>query len=341
MSPSSPPLAPAAALTLALSLSLALAPSARGAVVLGTEFSGSPHNGFVDISQSLRAWVNPLNGSQPAPVDANGWPTGDAMTVVFDARCFPGWNPPCDDPWSWQAPLNGSFAFNFTGKATLSTGSDPGEMGVTVTNVTFDAATFTTAGLINLPAGAPNLVELSFTATQRSAASPVGSGFTALRVMQPGYNASYDGPRLVDPKLLTALGVGAGLSRPIFSHVRYMGETGTNTNPGYYGDAGHHYLSFADRCLPSDALVPNSLRPGCWGMPWEDVVRVTQASGLGAWVNLPVSGTVSLPVNSSDYAYNMALLFKNGNAATGNVGVGAAPIYLEHSNEVWNFGFGQ
>ena len=105
------------------------------APILGTEFSGGSFNGFVDISQGLRRWVNPINTSQNTPVDASGWPLGDAQTVVFDDRCFPGWNPPCDDPWSLQAPLNGTYSFNFTGNATLSTGSDPGEKGVFLSNI--------------------------------------------------------------------------------------------------------------------------------------------------------------------------------------------------------------
>jgi len=321
--------------TTALAGAAALAAAAPSPPLLGTEFSGAPFGGFVDISQRLRRWVNPANNSQNVAMSAQGWPLADAQTVVFDNRCFPGWNPPCDDPWSWQAPINGSYAFNFTGKATLSAGNDPGEKGVSITNVTFDAATWTTAGLINLPAGAPDLVEMTFSDTQASASSPQNSGFSNLRIMQPGGDASYTGPRQVDPRLLAALGVGIGLKAPLFRHVRYMGETGTNTQPGYYGDAGHHYLSFEDRCLPDDAIVPlgDDVRKGCWGMPWEDVIRITQASGLGAWVNMPVSGTVSLPVNESDYAYNMALLFKNGDAATGNAGVGSAPIYIEHSNE--------
>jgi hypothetical protein len=186
-------------------------------------------------------------------------------------------------------------------------------------------------------------VELIFTNTQATRTSPINSGFTNLRILQPGGDASYIGPKVVDPLLLNALGVGINLTQPVFHHIRYMGATGINTNPGYYGDVGHHYLSFNDRCLPSDAIIPlgNDVRNGCWGMPWEHVIQITQASGLGAWVNMPISGTVSFPVNTSDYAYQMALLFKNGNEATGNAGVGNSPIYLEHSNEVWNFGFGQ
>ena len=122
-------------------------------------------------------------------------------------------------------------------------------------------------------------------------------------------------------------------------HVRTMGITGTNSQPGYYGDAGHHYLEWTDRCLPSDAQWPNSLRPGCWGMPWEDVVSVAQASGKGVWVNIPVSGTLGVgaggAANMSTYGGGMASLFKNGNAATGGKGLpDGVPVYVEHSNEV-------
>ena len=121
-----------------------------------------------------------------------------------------------------------------------------------------------------------------------------------------------------------------------FHHLRFMGITGTNSQAGYYGDAGHHYLEWTDRCLPSDAQWPSSVRAGCWGMPWEAVVGFAQASGKGLWVNLPVSATVNNPVNATSYAYQWATLFKAGNAATGGKGVPAgAPIYVEHSNEVW------
>ena len=71
-------------------------------------------------------------------------------------------------------------------------------------------------------------------------------------------------------------------------------------------------------------------------MPWEAVVGFSQASGKGIWVNLPVSATLYNPVNTSAYAYQWAALLKAGNAATGGKGVpDGAPIYVEHSNEVW------
>jgi len=81
-------------------------------------------------------------------------------------------------------------------------------------------------------------------------------------------------------------------------------------------------------------------------MPWEDVITLSQAAKKGVWVNMPVSATLNLlpggAPNTSCYVYKWASLLRNGNEFTGNKGIGSdLPIYVEHSNEVWNFGFGQ
>lgn len=290
----------------------------------GAEFGGGPFL-FTNIADQTRAWA--LANGSTAPVDAAGWPMTDSWTVIFDERAVPAWAPPLDDPWGWQAPLNGTYAFSIAGKASVAAGS---ACSIIVSNVTFDASTWTTTGFFTLPPGAPNLAVLNFTATQRTADAPVGSGFTGLRVLRPGHWADHDG--VWSPELLA-------LVAP-YSHLRFMGITGTNTFPGYYGDPGHHALEWTDRCLPSDAFWPNSLRPGCWGMPWEHVVSFAQASGKGVWVNTPISATLGLigdPVkgaaNLSTYVGHMAALLKAVPAG--------APIYVEHSNEIWNYGFGQ
>lgn len=255
------------------------------------------------------------------------------MTVIFDDRAVFAWNPPTDDPWAWQAPLNGSYYFNFTGTGTVTPNTDPGEKGVTVTNVTFDPYTYTTAGYINLPDGSPDLMEMVITNTTRNSTAPVNSGFTNLRIMRPGHEN--DGLYTLSPELVAMLAP--------FDHFRFMGITGTNTNPGYYGDIGHHYLNFSNRCLLTDALNPfSALRPGCWGLPWEVPIQVSQATNKGIWINAPVSATVANPPDPSTYVYQWAQLLQNGNEYTNNTGVpSTVPIYVEHSNEVWNFGFGQ
>jgi hypothetical protein len=154
--------------------------------------------------------------------------------------------------------------------------------------------------------------------------------------MRPGRSSDPD--RTWSPELLEMM-------KPL-DHLRFMGITGTNTNPGYYGDAGHHYLEWTNRCLATDAIWPNSVRTGCWGMPWEDVITLSQAANKGVWVNMPISATLNLlsggAANTSCYVYKWATLLRDGNQFTGGKGIpNGVPIYVEHSNEVWNFGFGQ
>jgi hypothetical protein len=253
------------------------------------------------------------------------------MTVVFDDRAVPAWAPPLDDPWAWQAPLNGTYYFNFTGQGNVST--VPGQNDdVTVTNTTFDAATFTTAGYITLPPASPNLIVIQITNTQRNASAPVGSGFTNLRIMRPGhYDDTTNSAFTLSPEMKQLV------TNSTFNHIRFMGATGTNSQAGYYGDEGHHYLDFTDRCLPTDALNPmGALRAGCWGIPWETVIQVSQQTNTGVWINAPISATVSVSpsMNTSSYVYQWATLMKNGNEFTNNTGIpDTLPIYLEHSNE--------
>jgi hypothetical protein len=46
--------------------------STASSPLLGTEFSGGSFQGFLDISQGLRRWVNPINTSENCPLDNNG-----------------------------------------------------------------------------------------------------------------------------------------------------------------------------------------------------------------------------------------------------------------------------
>ena len=221
--------------------------------------------------------------------------------------------------------MTGSYYFNFTGFGSVVAQGDAGERGVRVTNVTTDATS--TAGWIVIDPGAPDLLVLNVTATRRTAGAAPGTGVTDFRIMAPGSGpqtpAAAWAPRLLE------------LLQP-FDHVRLMGIAGTNAAAGYYGDAGHHALEWAtNRCLPSDAQWPNTLREGCWGAPWELAVRLAQATRKGLWVNLPVSATLYNPVNTSSYAYQWATLLRDGNADTGGAGAPPGlPIYVEHSNEV-------
>ena len=71
--------------------------------------------------------------------------------------------------------------------------------------------------------------------------------------------------RLAVPAVMTMLsgngpyGFGAGSEGArrasidtLTDYLRFMGWLNTNFDPGYYGDAGHHLINWADRSLPTD-----------------------------------------------------------------------------------------
>jgi fibronectin type 3 domain-containing protein len=116
-------------------------------------------------------------------------------------------------------------------------------------------------------------------------------------------------------------------------------------------------MGWSQRSLPTDFYqgVGNSIystypsRSGAWGVSWEYVILLANATNKDVWINVPINATgssdpydpnyVASP-DTSSYVYNLAMLFKNGDAFTGNKGLNSGlHIYLEDSNEVWNSGF--
>jgi hypothetical protein len=264
---------------------------------------------FVDVAKTLRPFAL-LGKGDAAPIDVNGWPTADCQTVLFDIRPFPAWNPPIDDPEKFQPDWSGTYKLSFTGQAVIGQVESQNK----ITNQRYNAATNTTMADIIVPPGSGLLI-LSFAKTRRTAASPEGSGLTHLRLIRPGYPA--DTKQVFTTEFLRAL-------RP-FAALRYMDVLDSNHNPGYYGDTGHHALEWKDRHLPTDATQQEA--GGKYGLAWEYVVQLANETGKDAWINIPIAAT-------DDYVKQLALFLKKG--LNPNI-----KIYIEHSNEVWNYGFPQ
>ena len=110
-----------------------------------------------------------------------------------------------------------------------------------------------------------------------------------------------------------------------FAVLRFMDWLETNHNPGFYGDVGHHVLNWPDRHVPDDATQGSYGNK--YGAAWEYVIELAKASGKDIWINIPVAAT-------DDYVKKLAQLMKEQLPPKCN-------IYIEHSNEVWNFGFPQ
>ncbi|AMV40734.1 hypothetical protein [Planctomyces sp. SH-PL62] len=293
----------------------ARAQSAPHAKKVGVELDGVGDGGrarpFVDLARTLRGWTK-IQGEGPAPTDAKGWPTTDARTVLFDIRPVFAWAPPIDDPEAYQPDWSGPYPFAFHGRAEVAVAEGPG---CRVEMVKYDEPSNTTTGRIVVPRECGILV-VSFTKTRRDAEAPEGSGITALRIIRPGYPA--DAKQVFTNEFLRSL-------RP-FAVLRYMDWLETNHNPGFYGDAGRHALEWADR-RPADYATQAGTSDGKYGVAWEYIAALANETGKDLWINVPVAAT-------DGYVRELAKFLK----AELKPGL---KLYVEHSNEVWNFGFPQ
>jgi len=304
-------LLPNGALTHALAQNAPATYAGKIGVDLDSLNDGNRAKPFIDLGKTLRGWTI-IGGRDLAPVDEHGWPTADAATVLFDIRPFGTWAPPVDDPDNFRPDWSGTYKISFQGQATLGFVE---ETQYEVLNQKYDPASNTTTADLVVPKGA-GLLCISFKDTKRSSDSSVGSGITHLRVIRPGY--SLDTKAIFTDEYLNAL-------KP-FAVLRFMDWTATNYAPGFYGDPGHHVLNWADRHTLDDAT--QSTNHGTkYGAAWEYVAALATATGKDIWINIPVAAT-------DDYVKNLAQLLKQQLPPTTN-------IYIEHSNEVWNFGFPQ
>jgi hypothetical protein len=266
---------------------------------------------FIDLGRSFRGWMQ-VDSMNPAPIDEHDWPTTDAKTVLFDIRPFPAWAPPIDDPDAFQPDWSGTYKMSFHGQATMEF------VEVTtpqIANQKYDPATnITTADLI-IPKGT-GLCSIAFKQTKRTAYAAAGTGITGLKVIRPGYDPNTTA--IFTDEFLSSL-------KP-FAVLRFMDWLETNHNPGFYGDPGHHTLEWADRHTLDDATV-SDFGTKKYGVPWEYIIELAKASGKDIWINIPIAA-------SDDYVKNLAQLLKAKLPAT-------TKIYIEHSNEVWNFSFPQ
>lgn len=282
---------------------------------VGVELDGLGDGGrsrpFVDLARTHRGWRK-VRGEGDVAIDARGWPKGDAKTVLFDIRPVFAWAPPMDDPDAYQPDWSGTYPFSLRGRAEVTVAEGPG---VKVEGVRYDEASNTTAGRIVVPQGCGILV-VSLTDTRREPGAADGSGFADLRIIRPGYPA--DTKQIFTSEFLASL-------RP-FAALRYMDWLETNHNPGFYGDAGHHALEWADR-RPADYSTQAGTLGGKYGVSWEYVAALANETNTDAWINVPVAAT-------DDYVRELAAFLRRELKP-------GIHVYVEHSNEVWNFGFPQ
>ena len=303
------------------------------------------------------------NGSAAAlnrtsELDAEGWPKMDCEICIFDDRPTHAWAPPLDDPEHRQADYSGTWTLVLTGQANVSLVN---AAGITLGKPAFDPATNTmTQPVVFAKGGYPavqNLLVLKFEGTRARPDSPAainGTGFRNLRVFRPGYGPS---PAAATKSQLFTDDWAALLS--IFSRVRYMGALGTS---GYDwkcappNAASCTVSTWEQRHTPNLAFYDEPGMPTN-AVPFEHVLLAANELGNDVWINVPATAS-SPSICRSDadgdhtkcivedpkttFEYQLALLFRDGNNYTNNVGLKPhLKLYIEHSNEVWNYGFKQ
>lgn len=125
-------------------------------------------------------------------------------------------------------------------------------------------------------------------------------------------------------------------------------------------------IQWADRRQPSYAFTDPKLCKGCIGRAWEHILLAANELQSDVWINVPVTASAPTLCQTGDgttdktvdprkcvdgsepgaatdptktYEYQLAELFLKGNEYTNYTGLDPKlNIYIEHSNEVWNFG---
>ncbi|GAB4495439.1 MAG: hypothetical protein Fur0016_15120 [Anaerolineales bacterium] len=205
--------------------------------------------------------------------------------------------------------FNGTYTLYFNGTADLNAS------GGTLQNQQYDATqNLTTARLlVNDPY--PTVI-LYFRNTRRTPQSSLNSGVTGLKLMRPvriGGSESYPPEAVFTTEYLELHNRGQVL--------RLMDFTATN---------GNIQREWQDRNTPED-LTFYGEAPGYWwqgkGAPWEYAILLANTLDKDIWVNIPTFA-------SDDYVAHLADLLYTSLEPERN-------IYIEYSNEIWNFSFPQ
>lgn len=272
---------------------------------------------LTDAAKTFREWRS-FDADASAPLDAQGWPATDAWTVIFDFRPTNAWNFPSqfiDDPEQYQVNVFGTYLVSFHGSADLTAGGM-----AEVNNVVYDPVSNTTTAEVNVLQAAitatnneSGLLILNFRNTRRTSDSSLNTGITNLRVLRPG--VTRESPQILTSSIFSAL-------RP-FSIVRYMDFLQTNHRI-FYGTGD--WIDWADRRKVTDATQEASVVQ-TFGYAWEYAALIANLSNRDLWINIPAEA-------SDEYIDELAHLLRDQVNPDLN-------LYLEYSNEVWNFGFGQ
>ena len=314
---------------------------------------------YADVMKMARAFYQFPSCATPLPqaqVDSNFWPTADFSVLL----------------WGNVPHANGTYSITFPGSATIALNWLNGS----VTSNHYDVASDSTTAKMVLTDTSPTNFCMNFSNTSRSAGSAPGSGLTGIKIMQPllpGSTTSYPATALFNTPIASVLSQ--------TQVVRYMDFTSTNSIDNPEDWSNRQLASFSSTPAASNYTIPGYSKGTCshpstpytpcpWsaGQPWEHVILYSNEINRDAWINVPVAA-------SDDYVMKLAQTFAFGSDGilpyTGTFGsaydavtnprpaqhspsswasgttawyppmASNLNLYVEYSNELWNFAFTQ
>ncbi len=203
--------------------------------------------------------------------------------------------------------IAGTYALSFTGQATIGIVAGSGS----ITNQSYDSATNTTTANVTLQdSGAGTALDLAFTNTQRLPGDAAGDGITNIALIRP--QLAPNGQKWWDKPGQLFTKPFLDLLKP-FAAIRTMGFENTNNSP---------VVNWSDRTTPQYATQQTSA-----GVAWEYVFQLANELKHDVWINVPDQATDA-------YVTSLAAL------AAQSVDP-SLHVYVEYSNEVWNYSFEQ
>jgi hypothetical protein len=300
-----------------LILAAILAAPPCAATPLGAFDIGMNLDGVSDYT-AQQPFVNAMNearhfGSAATPwdeaaaVDAQGWPTQDAGAVIL---C-------CVGDAAAHSLLAGTYALSFTGQATLALVAAGG----TIAGQAYDAATNITTATVTLQdSGAGTLLALAFTNSKRLPADMPGTGVTNVRLIRPQMAPNGHAWWVNSSQIFTTPFL--DLLKP-YAAIRTMGFENTNGSP---------VVNWADRTTLQSATQQTPA-----GVAWEYVFDLANELHKDVWINVPDQATPA-------YVASLAALTAQSLTAQSLTAQSLAAglhVYVEYSNEVWNYSFAQ
>ncbi len=215
-----------------------------------------------------------------------------------DARCF---------IWA-NLNMQGTYHLSMQGRASVALGG--GGEGATISNLAYDSVANRTTAVVTIASSGTENFWMDFTGTS--------GGVRNVKLMRPtfpGSPVSYPDSVMITDAFTNAMAP--------FSTIRFMQFTATIFSS---------QRRWSDRVMPDAASFNRN--PADFdgrGASWECVLQIANTLQKDAWINVPLWA-------DDDYIRNLALLFRDGNAFTGNRGLDPSlHLYIELSNEIWNY----